>query len=64
MEIVMRAQYAVPSGHPCLRFVFDDSVVSESLAPDATFGDVACRWSEVSMQHQGMPVAIDITMPQ
>jgi hypothetical protein len=64
MEIVMRAQYAVPTKGPCLRFVFDDTVVSESLAPDATFGDVAWRWSELSMQHQGMPRAIDVTMPQ
>jgi hypothetical protein len=64
MEILMRAQFAGPIGAPRLRFVFDDAVVSETLAPDATFGDVAGRWSEVSSQHHGIPVAIAITMPQ
>jgi hypothetical protein len=62
-EILMLSQFAVPAENRRLRFVFDDAVVSLSLAPDATFEDVARRWAELAPHHPGSPVAIDVTMP-
>jgi len=46
-----------------LRFVFDDAVIFLSLAPDATFGDVARKCAGLALHHRGYPIAIDITLP-
>jgi hypothetical protein len=45
-----------------LRFVFDDAVVSFSLAANATFEDIARTFGELSNQRYGDPVAIDVTL--
>lgn len=45
-----------------LRFVFDDAVLSFSLAADATFEEIALKFGEVSNHHPGKPVAIDVRM--
>ena len=50
------------SGESCLRFVFNDAVVSLSLAADATFGEIARTLSELSRRRYGNPVAIDVTL--
>jgi len=43
-----------------LRFLFDDTVVSVGLAPNATFGDIALALDQVKQIHHGHPVAIDV----
>jgi len=45
-----------------LRFVFDDTVLSLSLAADATFADVAEALSGLSRTARPGPIAIDVTM--
>ena len=45
-----------------VRFVFDDAVVSLSLAADATFEDIARTLDELARRHHGKPVAIDVTL--
>ena len=45
-----------------LRFVFNDMVVSFSLAADATFEDIARTFGELAPRHYGNPVAIDVTL--
>jgi hypothetical protein len=50
------------SGENRLRFVFDDTVMSFGLAPDATFADVARKWGEVEPRDRGSPIAIDVTL--
>ena len=50
------------AGDSRLRFVFNDKVVSFSLAADTTFGEIARTLAELSNQHYGNPVAIDITL--
>ena len=45
-----------------LRVVFGDTVLSYSLAADATFGEVARRLDEPSARRHGNPVAIDVTL--
>jgi hypothetical protein len=59
----MPSQTAVPAENRRLRFVFDDAVVSLSLAADATLGDVAQQWAELLQRHRGQPIAIDVTLP-
>ena len=49
----MQSQFAVPVENRRLRFVFDDAVVSLSLAPGATFEDIARRWAELAPHHPG-----------
>ncbi len=43
-----------------LRFMFDDTVVSVGLAPNATFGDIALALDHVKQTHHGHPVAVDV----
>lgn len=45
-----------------LRFVFDDAVLSVSLAADATFADIAQALGEAEFRHGGNPLAIDVTL--
>jgi hypothetical protein len=45
-----------------LRFVFDDGVVAFALAADATVGEVARLWDNVSRWHVGQAVGIDVTV--
>jgi len=45
-----------------LRVVFGDTVLSCSLAADATFGELARRLEEPSSRRHGKPVAIDVTL--
>jgi len=45
-----------------LRLVFDNAVMSFSLAADATLEDVALRLTKVSRRRYGTPVAIDVTL--
>ena len=45
-----------------LRFVFNHSVMSFSVAPDATFGEVARTLGGLSSRRYGNPVAIDVTL--
>lgn len=45
-----------------VRFVFDDAVVSLSLARDATLEDIARALDELARRHHGKPVAIDVTL--
>ena len=49
-------------GDSRLRFVFDDSVASFRLCANATFEDVARKWGELTPQHHGNPIAIDVTL--
>ncbi len=50
------------SNDSCLRFVFDDAVVSFDLAVDATFEDIARVLGELMSRHRGNPIAIDVTL--
>ena len=50
------------AGDSRLRFLFDDAVVSFSLAANATFEDVARTLDELAPQRYGNPVAIDVTL--
>lgn len=45
-----------------LRFVFDDGVAGFALAADATVGEVARMWDDVSRWHGGHAVGIDVTV--
>ena len=45
-----------------LRFVFNRSVMSFSVASDATFGEIAQTLGELSKRRYGNPVAIDVTL--
>jgi hypothetical protein len=49
------------TGDTRLRFVFDDGVVSFSLAAHATFEDIARTLGELAQQHYSNPLAIDVT---
>ncbi len=44
-----------------LRFAFDDAVISLTVAPGATFEDVALLWGEMSVERHGNPVDIKLT---
>jgi hypothetical protein len=50
------------AGDSRLRFVFNDKVVSFSLAADTTFGEIAWTLAKLSNQRYGNPVAIDVTL--
>ncbi len=50
------------AGDSRLRFVFDDSVVSCRLAANAVFEDVALALGGLGQQHNGTPIAIDVTL--
>lgn len=43
----------------CLRFVFQDRVVSIDVAADLSFGDVACTLREQIPGRYGEPISID-----
>ena len=45
-----------------LRFVFNHSVMSFSVAPDATFGEIARTLGGLSNRRYGNPVAIDVKL--
>ncbi len=49
------------SGHR-LRFVFDDRIVSVTVSPDATFGEIARNLWNLPSRRYGHPVAIDVTL--
>ncbi len=61
-EGVMQQIETTASGAGRLRFVFEDAVVSFSLAAEATFGEIAQKLAEISNRHPGDPVAIDVTL--
>ena len=50
------------AGSSRLRFVFDDAVVSLSLATNATFEDIAKMLGELAPLHPGNPVAISVVL--
>jgi hypothetical protein len=58
----MQAARADHAGDSLLRVVFDDAVVSLSLAADATFGEVARTLGDLPRRRYGNPVAIDVTL--
>jgi hypothetical protein len=43
-----------------LRLVFDDSVISIRLAAEATLGEIARRWDDLSSRHPHKPIAVDV----
>lgn len=45
-----------------LRFVFGDAVLSFSVAPEVTLGEIARRFGELSSQRRGAALAIDVTI--
>jgi hypothetical protein len=45
-----------------LRFVFDDTVISFSLAADVTLGEIARRWGEISRRRYRKGVAVDVIL--
>jgi hypothetical protein len=45
-----------------LRIVFDDAVVSFSLAAEETLGEIARRLGELSDQRRRRPVAVELTV--
>jgi hypothetical protein len=45
-----------------LRFVYQDSVKSFSVASDVTFGEIAQTLDGLSSERDGNPVAIDVTL--
>ena len=45
-----------------LRFVYNDAVVSFSVASDVTFGEIARTLDCLSSAREGNPVAIDVTL--
>ncbi|HEY0282985.1 MAG TPA: hypothetical protein VGC27_10230 [Rhizomicrobium sp.] len=47
-----------------LRFVFNHSVMSFSLASDATFGEIALTLDDISNRRHGNPLAIDVRLKQ
>ena len=49
-------------GKSRLRFVFDDAVVSFSVAADATLEDIAQTFDKLASQHYGNPIAIEVTL--
>ncbi len=61
-ESLMITMRASDTGENRLRFVFDDTVISFAIAPDATFADVARKWGEVEPRDRGSPIAIDVTL--
>jgi hypothetical protein len=62
MENVMQPIQVDHAGDSRLRFVFSDTVVSLSLAANATFEDIARTLGDLPPQHYGNPVAIDVTL--
>lgn len=50
------------SGDSRLSFVFDDKVLSFSLADGATYAEIARRFEELSVLRCGAPVAIEVTL--
>ena len=49
------------AGDSRLRFIFDDAVISFSLAAHATFEDIARTLGELAQDHNINPLAIDVT---
>ena len=45
-----------------LRMVFDDAVVMLKLDTGATYGDVAAIWDDAAHSHDGVTVAIAVTL--
>jgi hypothetical protein len=45
-----------------LRFVYNDAVVSFSVASDVTFGEIAQTLDCLSSEREDNPVAIDVTL--
>ena len=50
------------AGNNRLRFIFDDAVVSFSVAADATLEDIARTFGELAPQHYGNPLAIEVIL--
>ena len=50
------------AGDNRLRFVYNDAVISFSVSADVTFGEIARTFDELSIEHVGNPVAIDVTL--
>ncbi len=57
----MRHTQIERSDDSCLRFVFDDAVLSFDIAVNATYADIAQALRKLSSQHHDIPVAIDVT---
>ena len=62
MESLMQSIQVEHASDSRLRFVFNHSVMSFSLAADATFGEVAQTLGELSNRRYGHPVAIDVRL--
>jgi hypothetical protein len=60
-ESLMQSIQVDHAGASRLRFVFDDGVVSLSLAAHATFEDIARTLGKLAQQHHSDPLAIDVT---
>ena len=45
-----------------LRFVFDGSVVSQTIEHRSTYGDIARMFNETVRMRHGNPIAIDVTV--
>ena len=58
----MQPAQAYPGRQSRLRIVFDDAVVSLSLAAEETLGEIARRLSELSDQRRRRPVAVEVTL--
>jgi hypothetical protein len=50
------------AGDGRVKFVFSDTVVTLSLATDATFEDIARTLGDLKTSRHGNPVAIDVTL--
>jgi hypothetical protein len=62
MESVMQSIQVDHAGDNRLRFVFNHSVMSFSVAPETTFGEVARTLGGLSSRRHGNPVAIDVKL--
>jgi hypothetical protein len=62
MESVMQSIQVDHAKDNRLRFVFNHSVMSFSVAPDATFGEIARTLGGLSSRRHGNPVAIDVKL--
>jgi hypothetical protein len=60
-EPIMQLAQADPTTESRLRIVFDDAVISFSLAAEETLGEIARRLGDLSDQRHRKPVAVDIT---
>ncbi len=58
----MASRQDVDDGEYRIRFVFDDAVVSVSLALGVTFGEIARMQEELALYRTGNPISVDATL--